>query len=185
MIKFYAPALIQDKKYVGVSKSPFERRIDSIVKKAAIIEKEVWVYGINSTLSGDIVAAVKIASEWHDVSPQSFMRNIYVKNLNAEDEHTMSNPALIQANKKLYTDVSLAIQAAAKILKVSGEIDFWIMSNNLNPKIPKSDLHDALRQGGAAGVAVAKRKYRYTSGSNDGLDARLIVTNLHLGKFKV
>lgn len=176
---------IWTKKYVNVNKSPFERRIESTVRQAAVIDKEVWVYSVNSTFSADIVAAVKIAADWYDVSPKAFMRNIYVKNLNAESENDMLNAALVQANKKLYTGVSKAIHEAARILNVTGEIDFWVMSNNVNPKIPKDDLHQALRDGGAKATGVAKRKYKYISGSNDGEDQQMLVTNLHLGKFKL
>ncbi|WP_444887254.1 hypothetical protein [Microbulbifer sp. JMSA008] len=173
-------------KYFGsINKSPFERRFDSITKNAAIIDNEVWVYGIDSTVSSDIVAAVKIAAEWYQTTPQAFIRNIYVKNLNAEGERIMSPNDLVQENKKLYTGVSKAIREAARILDYSGGIDFWVMSNNVNPKIPKKELHQALRDGGAKATAVAKRKFKYISGSNDGEDAQMLITNLHLGKLQV
>ena len=65
------------------------------------------------------------------------------------------------------------------------------MSNNVNPKIPKDDLHQALRDGGAKATGVAKRKYKYKykykyiSGTNDGEGQQMLITNLHLGKFKI
>lgn len=172
-------------KYARVNKSPFERRIDSLTKNAAIIDKEVWVYGINSTISNDIVAAVKIAAEWYQTSPNSFIKNIYVKNLNSEDDSFFSKNDLIKKNKELYSDVTKSIQDAARILDFRGGIDFWVMSNNANHKIPKKDLHQALRNGGATATAVAKRRYKYISGSNDGKDEQMFITNLHLGKLQV
>lgn len=176
---------VWSKKYVKVNKSPFERRIDSVTKKAAIIDQEVWVYGIDSTISHHIVSAVKIAAEWFDISPKAFMQNIYAKNLNAEGEHAMSESALIQENKKLYTGVGEAIQEAARMLKVKGNIDFWVMSSNINHKLPKQELHQALKQGGAKRTAVAKQKYRYMSGSNNAEKQQMLITNLHLGRFNI
>ncbi|GLS26527.1 hypothetical protein GCM10007877_22430 [Marinibactrum halimedae] len=176
---------VWSKKYASVGASPFECEINSKTNFAAIIEGEVWVFGVDSTNYLDIVAAVTVAAKWYKVSPQAFMRNIYTKNLNMEGEHLMETAALIQANKSLYTGVSLAIQEAAKYFGVVGEVDFWIMSNSKNPKIPKPDLHQALREGGAVGSAVAKKNYRYTSGSNDGKERRQIITHLHLAKFNI
>ena len=173
------------KKYFKINKLPFERKINTVTKQAAVIDKEVWVYNIDSTLSSDIAAAIQIAAQWYDVSPEHFIRNIYVKNLNAESEHLMSKVALVQANKGLYTGVSSAIQDAARMLNLSGEINFWVMSNNFNPKIPKEELHQSLRDGGAIGTAVAKKRYKYISGSNDGENSQMLITNLHLAKFKV
>lgn len=139
------------------------------------------MYDINSTLSSDIIAAVRIAAEWYHISPEAFMRNIYVKNLNVENEqqHRNSPGALVQANQNLYTGVGLAIKEAAIALGVSGDIDFWVMSNNVNPKIPRADLHQALRDSGAK-TGVGKRRYQYRSGSNDGTGERMLITHLHL-----
>jgi hypothetical protein len=76
--------------------------------------------------------------------------------------------------------------AAAQKLGVSGELNLWVVSSNVNEKIPKMELHDALRDGGAEAVGVAKKPFDMRSGNNDGSGAALIKsTNLHLAKFRV
>jgi len=172
-------------KYIDVNMAPFEARGHSTSKEAAIIEQEVWVFGIDSTISSDIEAAIKIAADWYGILPKDLMRNIYVKNLNAEREDMLAKSALIEANKGLYQGVCMATQTAARALSVSGELNFWVMSNNVNPKIPKAELHQALRAAGAIGTATARKKYRYISGSNDGTDERMLITHLHLAKFVI
>lgn len=170
-------------KYGGFGISPFEDSNGVMKKEAAIIENEVWVFGIDSTKPDDIVASVQIASKWFDLPASDFLKDIYVKNLNAESEDVMSAKALIDANKKLYKGVSEAIKIAAAKLAIRGEVNLWVISSNLNYKIPKSDLHSSLRDGGADMVGVAKNQYLIKSGSNDGNRSDKIKTNLHLAKF--
>lgn len=59
---------------------------------------------------------------------------------------------------------------AEKRLGVLDNINFWIFSNNKNPKIPKSDLHAALLKAGNADSVKADgvTKHIFTIGSNDG-----------------
>ncbi len=172
-------------KYVHANASLFEVNFGTQTKDAAEIGDEIWIFGIDSTSPNDIVTAVKIAAQRQKIEPRTLMRNIYVKNLNAENEHTMMKQALVRANKNLYTKVCDSIREAAKVIGVTGEINFWVMSSNINHKIPKEDLHNALRDGGADGVAVAKKKYRFMSGGNDGEDEQYLITNLHLARFNI
>jgi len=55
-----------------------------------------------------------------------------------------------------------------------------VFSSNLNHKIPKDDLHDALKIGGASGVKTDDHVYDIWSGSNDGIRQQRFKTNLHL-----
>lgn len=167
-------------KYVKTNMSPFEARLKTIIKEAAIIDKEVWVFGIDSTKSQDIVAAIEIATRWYKVSADKILSNVYVKNLNAEHENTMGDQALVNANKKLYTGVCNALAEAARILGVKNVLNLWVISANSNPKIPVEDLHSALREGGADSTATDSFPHKYISGSNDGLLRRNFKTNLHL-----
>lgn len=167
-------------KYVKTNISPFDAKLKSVTKEAAIIDKEVWVFGIDSTKAQDIVSAVEIATRWYKVSADKILSDVYVKNLNAEHETTMGSQALVNANKKLYTGVCNAIADAARILGIRNLINLWVISSNVNPKIPAENLHDALREGGATSVKTDSFPHKYISGSNDGLLRRNIKTNLHL-----
>src|SRR6187431_1447348 len=55
-------------KYVKTNMSPFDAKLKTIVKEAAIIDKEVWVFGVDSTKAQDILAALEIATRWYKVS---------------------------------------------------------------------------------------------------------------------
>lgn len=167
--------------------SPFKEYINGVSKEAAIIDNEVWVFGVDATKSVDIFTAVSIAKNYFNVSAQDIIGNVYAKNLNAERENEMELQALVKANKRLYSNVTHALVDAAKKLGVSGTIDFWIFSNNVNPKIKKGDLHDALLTEGTASSVVTDDKTRHVFlvGSNDGLFENKFKTNLHLAKLKI
>lgn len=166
--------------------SPFTEVINGVTKDAAIIDKEVWVFGIDASNSSDIFIAVSIAKNYFKVSAKELIGEVYVKNLNAEREKEMELQALVRANKTLYSKVCNALVEAAKRLGVSGNVNFWIFSNNVNPKIPKQDLHQALERGGAVSVTTDdKTKHAFFVGSNDGADERKFKTNLHLAKLKI
>lgn len=169
-------------KYVKTNISPFDAKLKTIVKEAAIIDKEVWVFGIDSTKPQDIVAALEIATRWYKVSADKILSDVYVKNLNTELENTMGEQALVTANKKLYSGVCSALAEAARILGVKNVLNLWVISSNINQKIPATDLHDALREGGADSVETDSAPHKYISGSNDGLLRRSFKTNLHLAK---
>lgn len=74
---------------------------------------------------------------------------------------------------------------AARILGVRSIINFWIFSNSKNPKIPQSDLHEALSEGGADSVQTDDTvTHKLMVGSNDGLRAQRIKTHLHLATLR-
>ncbi len=72
------------------------------------------------------------------------------------------------------------------MLGVNGVLNFWILSNIKNHKIPKQDLHEALKNGGASSVqSEDKINHRFKVGSNDGLRALPFKSNLHLATLKI
>lgn len=167
--------------------SPFKRSINGVTKDAAIIDNEVWVFGIDATKSSDIVTAVTIAKNHFKVSAKDIIGDVYVKNLNVEAENDMESQARVRANKHLYASVSTGLSDAAKKLGISGSINLWVFSNNKNPKIPKEELHDALQKEGSATSVTSddKTKHQFLVGSNDGMEVRKIITNLHLATLKI
>lgn len=169
-------------KYVKTNMSPFQAKLKTTLKEAAIIDKEVWVFGIDSTKAQDIVAAIQIAAGWYKVGADKILSDVYVKNLNAEHGETMGDQALVSANKKLYSGVCKALIEAAQMLGVKSALNLWVISANINPKIPAEDLHSALKESGASSVETDSFPHKYISGSNDGALRRNIKTNLHLAK---
>lgn len=166
--------------------SPFKSKQKEVTKQSAIIDDEVWVFDINGTIVNDIVAAVKIGMHCYDVGAEDLLSDIYVKNLNAQGEEDMTPPILIQANKKLYANTCEAVLGAARILGVKGILNFWILSNIKNQKIPKQDLHEALKNGGATSVTTEEDlQHKFWVGANDGLGKALIKSNLHLATLKI
>lgn len=166
--------------------SPFTEVIGGISKYAAVVDNEVWVFGIDSTNSSDIFTAVTIATRYFQVSAQQLIGEVYVKNLNAERENEMELQALVRANKTLYSKVCSALVDAARKLGVSGDVNFWIFSNNVNQKIPKEQLHEALTDGGATAITTDDTtKHVFLVGSNDGTSERKFKTHLHLAKLKI
>lgn len=156
-------------------------------KWAAQIEKDYWVFNIDATKAQDIVAAVKIGMDCYTASASDLLSDIYVKNLNAEHENDMGRQALVKANQKLYEDVGRAITEAAKLLGVTGMINLHVFSNKKNPKIPKDNLHMALRDSGADSVEMdEKNRFKYDVQSNDGNGVLPnLITHLHLAKYNV
>ncbi len=169
----------------GVSTSPFKLKNMNIQKDAAIIEKEVWVFGINGTIAQDIAASVKVASQYYNVFPATLLSDIYAKNLNAERENNLENQLLIKANKDLYTSTCNAILQATAQLGVPSEINFYIFSRNNNPKIPRDELHKALKSGGATSVETDKRRYKVNTAKNDDSQFITQMTNFHIASMNV
>ncbi|MDZ7923381.1 MAG: hypothetical protein U5M23_04840 [Marinagarivorans sp.] len=169
----------------GVSCSPFKFKNVNMQKDAAIIDKEVWVFNVNGTIAQDIVASVKIASLFYNVSASTIFSDVYAKNLNVDKENDMENQALIRANKSLYSNISKAISQAAKQLGVSKEINFFVFSRNNNTKIPGNDLREALLDGGAANVKTDQYRHKVTVGRNDNSAFTTQMTNFHMASFKV
>lgn len=121
----------------------------------------------------------------YNASASDLISDIYVKNLNTENEGNIRD-ALVRANQKLYEDVCKAITQAGKLLGVQGTVNFYVFSNNKNFKIPKQNLHMALRDGGAASVETVNTPYKYSVGSNDGRRVfEGLISHLHLAKFKL
>ncbi len=170
----------------AVSVSAFEGEVGNVTKDAAIIDGEVWVFGINASIANDIFSAVKIGMNHYKVKANDIIGDVYVKNLNAEHESDMGSQALINANKKLYSGVCLALIDAAKLLGVQGIINFWVVSSNINHKIPQKDLHEALTEGGANSVTTDdKNIHLIKSGGNDGRPGLKFKQNLHLATLKI
>lgn len=166
--------------------SPFTDVINGVSKFAATVDNEVWVFGIDSTNSGDIFIAVSIAKRHFNVSAKELIGEVYVKNLNAEFESELTLEALVRANKTLYSKVCTALVDAARKLGVSGDVNFWIYSNNFNQKIPKEQLHEALKDGGSNSITTDDTtKYAFVVGSNNGASERKFKTNMHLAKLKI
>lgn len=61
----------------------------TITKEASIIDKEVWVYGVNATSAQDIASAVKLASRYYNTQSSDILSDIYAKNLNVDREHLL------------------------------------------------------------------------------------------------
>lgn len=156
------------------------------MKEAAIIDREVWVFGVDATKANDIFTSVKIGMDYSKVSANEILADVYVKNLNAEGEKSMLHQALVDVNKKLYADVCRAIREAAKLLGCSNLLHFWVFSNNANHKIPKDELHQALKKGGANSVVTDDdTKHAFHVGDNFGGPGPRFKTNLHLAKLNI
>lgn len=168
----------------SVGLSPFKDRTSSVTKEASIIDKEVWVFGVNATSAQDIVNAVKLASRYYDIKPSAILNDIYAKNLNVDRENDLANEVLIRANKDLYSSVCKALIDAAKLLGISNQLNFYVFSKSNNPKIPQPDLVDALKVGGASSVATDDHKPRVSVGNNLGTRSVQQLTNFHLAKLK-
>jgi hypothetical protein len=168
----------------SVGLSPFKDRTATVTKEASVIDKEMWVFGVNATSAQDIANAVKLASRYYNTKPSEILNDIYAKNLNVDRETEMANEILIRANKDLYSGVCKALIEAAKMLGVSNQLNFYIFSKSNNPKIPQSDLVDALKSGGASSVTTDDSKPRVMVGNNLGTRSMQQLTNFHLAKLK-
>lgn len=77
-------------------------------------------------------------------------------------------------------------RGAAKILGVSGTLNFWILSSSINHKISKRDLRAALKEGGAKSVESEDDiNHKMKAGSNDGEGQITVKNNLHLATFNI
>ncbi|MGL6160200.1 hypothetical protein [Microbulbifer sp.] len=165
--------------------SPFKAFIKGTMREAAIIDREVWVFGVDATNPHDIVAAVNIGTDYFKVRPDDIIGDVYVKNLNSECDRGVLGQTLVEANKSLYEKTCSAIMEAARVLGCSKPLSFWVYSNNKNPKINQEALHGALKKGGASSVETDKAKHSYWVGSNDGSQERKMKSNLHLAKLNI
>lgn len=58
----------------GKGISPFYPRLKTGVKEAALIDDEIWVFGVDGTRSSDLINAVSIGARFYKVSPKTFLR---------------------------------------------------------------------------------------------------------------
>lgn len=167
--------------------SPFKAGGTAPQKWVARIENDYWVFGVDATKADDIFSAVKIGMTCYNAKASDLIRDIYVKNLNIENEsHFVNRDLLVKENQKLYQDVCAAIIQAAKLLGVQNTLNFYIFSNNKNFKIPKDDLHTALREGGATSIATDDVVHQFDVGSNDGMRTfKNLISHMHLAKLNV
>lgn len=168
----------------AVSVSPFYPRLKTSIKEAALIDNEIWVFGIDGTKQQDIIDSVNIATQFYLVRPEEILSNVYVKNLNAEGQHEDNMPLLVKLNIDLYKSTTEAIAGACKHFGITGNINLHVYSSNINPKIPRSELHEALRSGGASSVETDSRKIRYKVGNNKGTVGIPMVSNMHSATLK-
>ena len=88
--------------------SAFFSQLKTSAKKAAHIEDENWVFGVDATSSIHITDAVSIATQFYKVRPDYFLHNIYIKNLNIENEKNVIDiEMLVRLNKNLYKRVRI------------------------------------------------------------------------------
>lgn len=162
--------------------SPFYPRLKTGIKEAALVDDEIWVFGIDGTRSKDIIDAVTIASAYHKVTAKYFLSNIYIKNLNAENERGMELKLLVSINKDLYEKTVAAIKEACAHFGIKESVSIHVYSSNINYKIPKDDLHHALKSGGASSVETDPRALNFRSGSNDNKLRARVDTNMHVAR---
>ncbi len=146
----------------------------------------MWVFRIDATSSRDLILAIQIAQKYYKVKADIFLRDVYIKNMNAECENEMGQQALINANKSLYTRTCEAIRETAKSFAVRGEVNLHVFSNARNPKIPQSELHSALRSGGIDSVTTDPARYQYHVSNNENsqdLNQKPFFTHHHVAIF--
>jgi hypothetical protein len=162
--------------------SPFYPRLKTSVREAALIDDEIWVFGIDARRSKDIVDAVTIATTFCKVPAKYFLSSIYIKNLNAEGEQGMDLKLLVDINRKLYEQTVIAIREVCVHFGVRESVNVHVYSSNINHKIPKDVMHAALKSGGASDVNTDDRNLNYKSGSNDNKLRARVDTNMHVAR---
>ncbi|BBM03251.1 hypothetical protein [Microbulbifer sp. GL-2] len=158
---------------------------------------EIWVFGIDGTNSQHLTNAAEVAAKKYsefcgvneDFIKQLILENIYVKNLNVEDEDFVKRTSdLIAANRDLYDMVVQACMRAAKAVNIKGSINFGVYSDAGNPKINREHLHEALYKagnGGNPGVSMDPCRHHVFSGSNDGGMHLEHASNFHIAQYNI
>lgn len=177
----YDPLPVWKAKYAKGA-SPFYPRLKTGIREAALIDEEIWVFGIDGTRSKDIIDAVIIASAYYKVTARYFLNSIYIKNLNAENERGMDLKLLVRKNKALYEETVAAIKEACAHFGIKDSVSIHVYSSSINYKIPKDDLHQALKSGGASSVETDPRKFNFRSASNDNKLRARVDTNMHVAR---
>lgn len=168
----------------AVNVSPFYPKLRTSLKEAALIDNEIWVFGVDGTNPQNIIDSVNIAVQFYRVKAHEILSNIYIKNLNAEDEENFGLDFLVRLNKELYKSTTEAIRTACRHFGINSEVNIHVYSSNINQKIPANELHEALKSGGASSVQTDERKLTYKSGNNLGTDVQKIRTNMHVAKLE-
>lgn len=168
----------------AVNVSPFYPRLKTSIKEAALIDHEIWVFGVNGTNTQHLIEAVTVASQFYMINPRDILSNIYIKNLNTESEANLELSFLVKLNQDLYTATAEAIMEACRHFGINSEVNLHIYSANVNPKIPQQNLHQALKEGGASSVVTDSRNLKYKSGNNLGNKGATIRTNMHVAKLE-
>ncbi|GAA6168120.1 hypothetical protein [Sessilibacter corallicola] len=180
----YDPISIWKTKY-AVGMSPFYPRLRGTIKEAALIDNEVWVFGVDGTKAEHIIEAVKVAMQYYKAKPDDILSNVYIKNLNVEDESRYKLDFLVKLNKELYKATVQALKAATSHFGILNEIFIHVYSANTNQKIPAESLHSAMKAGGAHSVQTDPRKITYKSGNNLGTEFQKIRTNMHVARLNI
>ncbi len=56
--------------------SPFYPRLKASIKEAALIEDEIWVFGVDGTSMQHIIDAVMVATQFYQVGPRDILSNV-------------------------------------------------------------------------------------------------------------
>lgn len=177
----YDPLSVWKAKYAK-NVAPFYPRLKTGVKEAALIDDDIWVFGIDGNRSKDIIDAVTIATTYYKVPAKYFLNSIYIKNLNAENERGVDLDILVRLNRDLYEKTVVAIKEACAHFGIRESISIYVYSSSVNYKIPKDVLYHALRSGGASSVDTDPRELNFRSGSNDNQLRGRIDTNMHVAR---
>lgn len=166
----------------AVNTSPFYPRLKTTIKEAALIDNEIWVFGVDGTKCQNLIEAVNVATEFYRVQPKDILSDIYIKNLNAEGGHEDNLPFLVKLNMQLYQSTTEAIINTCNHFAINSEINLYVYSKNTNPKIPMAELHESLKLGGASSVVTDTRKIKTVAGNNEGTAELAMFSNLHIAK---
>ena len=121
----------------------------------------------------------------YNTSARDVIGNVYVKNLNAENEGMLEAAALVKSNMTLFTGVCKALIAAARELGIAVELNLWVTSHHKNPKILRVSLHEAIRSGGSRKVQTANHWPILCFENNEGSHSLRLRKHLHLAPLEI
>jgi len=169
----------------AVGMSPFYPSLKTTIKEAALVDNDIWVFGVDGTNPQHIIEAVNIATTFYQVTAREILSNIYIKNLNTEDEPKYDDlDFIVRLNKDLYRSTTEAIREACRHFGINHNINIHVYSANINQKIPQKELHEALKSGGASSVQTDPRGFTFKSGNNLGNKSARIKTNMHVARLE-
>ncbi len=140
------------------SGSPFSVFSKGKTQEAAIVDGEVWVFGIDPIKAQDIATAVKIAMNYFNVSADNILQDVYVKDLNASQDNAMLRQALLISEKRYYQSVCLALIQAAEQLNCNNKLNFWVYGSSSLSKASNNrrELINSYQSGGLSEMLKAK-----------------------------